>query len=94
MQSILTALNLSVKMAEGFIDEELRVDLLIHNKTKTLCGIQVKPKTFKKMREGVIIHNKKANEKWGNPVFYLFYDKNEKFTNLDEVINSIIKTIH
>ena len=41
------------------------------------------------MRQGVITFNKNANAKWGKPVFYLYYDENERFTNLDEVVEKI-----
>ncbi|MEO1262914.1 MAG: hypothetical protein AAFZ15_29165 [Bacteroidota bacterium] len=90
LQTVLKILALKVELAEGFVDEELRVDLLIQKEEQIICGIQVKPLTFKKMRAGVIWQNKKANKKWGRPVYYLFYDKNEKFKNMDEIIESII----
>lgn len=79
----------SIKEAEGFVDEELRVDLIILRNEKEICGVQVKPLTFKYMRDGIIAFNKIANAKWGKTVFYLFYDKNEKFTNLDNIIIEI-----
>jgi hypothetical protein len=78
-----------VEKAEGYVDEELRVDIIISKDGSALCGIQVKPKTFNFMRKGVIMFNKIANEKWGKPVYYLFYDSEEKFSNIDEVIKQI-----
>mgnify|MGYP001560268768 CR=1 FL=1 len=78
-----------VEEAEGFVDEELRIDLIIKFGNEEVCGIQVKPLTFKLMRQGVIAFNTSANAKWGKPVFYLYYDGDEKFTNLNEVTNSI-----
>ena len=75
--------------AEGYLDEELRVDLLIKRNNKEIGGIQVKPLTFNWMREGVISFNKDANLKWGKPVFYLFYDSNERFVNLNEVVENL-----
>ena len=42
-------------------------------------GIQVKPLTFKKMRREVITFNKNANQKWGKPVFYLYYDDKDVY---------------
>lgn len=80
---------LIIDEAEGFVDEELRIDLVISKNGVETCGIQVKPATFKLMREGVISFNKNANEKWGKPVFYLYYNDSEVFTNLNEVINKI-----
>ncbi len=91
LNKILSALALKVVYAEGYIDEELRVDLIVMRKNEAICGIQVKPLTFNKMRRGVIVFNKKANEKWGHPVFYLFYDKNEKIINVEEVTEAILK---
>lgn len=81
----------SIEEAEGYLDEELRIDILIKIDNKEKCGIQVKPSTFNKMRSEVILFNKTANEKWGKPVFYLFYDDNEKFLNISTVVNEIKK---
>lgn len=89
-QKNLACVGLFVSKAEGFVDEELRVDLIVSQQEKTLCGIQVKPLTFNKMREGVITFNKAANAKWGKPVFYLFYDENERFTNTEEVAAGVL----
>ena len=58
--------------AEGFLDEELRIDIVIKKNGNEVGGIQVKPLTFKKMRREVITFNKDANQKWGKPVFYLY----------------------
>ncbi|KAA3617686.1 MAG: MjaI family restriction endonuclease [Calditrichaeota bacterium] len=81
----------TIEEAEGFLDEELRIDLLIKKENITKCGIQVKPGTFNKIRSEVILFNKSANEKWGKPVYYLFYDDNEVFQNIDQVIKEIWK---
>ncbi|GET45583.1 MjaI family restriction endonuclease [Capnocytophaga felis] len=80
-----------VNQADGFVDEELRVDLIILKNNIEICGIQVKPNTFNLMRQGIINFNKNANAKWGKPVFYLFYDDVENFTNVQEVISEINK---
>jgi hypothetical protein len=37
----------------------------------------------------VISYNKIANAKWGKSVYYLFYDANEEFSNIEEVIEQI-----
>lgn len=81
--------NCLIEEAEGYLDEELRIDLLVKIDTRVNCGIQVKPNTFNNMRSEVISFNKNANKKWDNPVFYLFYDDNENFLNIDKVINKI-----
>jgi hypothetical protein len=90
-QKNLACVGLAAAKAEGYVDEELRVDLLIEKGQIALCGIQVKPLTFNKMRQGVIHFNKAANAKWGKPVFYLFYDENEALVNLDEVVSAILQ---
>ena len=93
LQQILNTVELEVHVAEGFIDEELRVDLLISKNKVNICGIQVKPDTFKNMRDGVIFQNKKSNQKWGKLVFYFFYNKNEELINTDEIVASILELI-
>jgi hypothetical protein len=77
--------------AKGFLDEELRIDIIIIKDKKEIGGIQVKPLTFKLMRTEVITFNKKANQKWDKPVLYLFYNDNEEFVNLSELVDYIGK---
>lgn len=89
-QKTLACVGLTVSKADGYLDEELRIDLIVSKNDKPVCGIQVKPLSFNKMREGVITYNKAANARWGKPVFYLLYDENEKFTNLDDVAAGIL----
>ena len=75
--------------SEGYLDEELRIDIIIKKKGKEVGGVQVKPSTFKLMRKEVITYNKNANQKWGKPVLYLFYDDNEELVNLSEIADFI-----
>ena len=93
-KKVLTVLNqklvtAKVIEAKGYLDEELRVDLLVQKNKTPLCGIQIKPATFLLMREEVISFNKKANEKWRKPVLYLYYNEDESFKNLDSVLKEI-----
>lgn len=84
----LTALfdkSFSFVEAEGFLDEELRIDIIIKKAGIEAGGIQVKPLTFKRMRREVITFNKGANQKWGKPVFYLYYSESESFENLTDL---------
>lgn len=81
--------NYSFKEAEVFLDEELRIDIVILKNRNEIGGIQVKPLTFKKMRSEVITFNQNANSKWDKPVFYLYYDDNEIFVNSEELIKAI-----
>ena len=76
----------SVAEAVGYLDEELRIDLIISKADKEICGIQVKPSTFRLMRREVITFNQTANKKWDKPVFYLYYDAEENFENLNELV--------
>jgi hypothetical protein len=85
--------NLSIKFsnytfeeAEGFLDEEMRIDIIVKNDINEIAGIQVKPLTFLKMHKNIINFNSDANKKWGKPVFYLYYDDNENFVNIDEML--------
>jgi hypothetical protein len=75
--------------AEGYLDEELRIDIIIKKQYTEIGGIQVKPRTFKLMRREVITFNQSANLKWGKPVFYLYYDENENFVNLQDLEKEI-----
>ncbi|MBO3097302.1 MjaI family restriction endonuclease [Gelidibacter pelagius] len=87
LNEILT--NFQFEEAEGFLDEELRIDIIIKKNTIKVGGIQIKPLTYKLMRQEVISFNKMANQKWRKPVFYMFYDKDENFINKDEVVLEI-----
>jgi len=77
--------------AEGYVDEELRIDLIVTEKEVEICGIQVKPSTFRFIRREVITFNVEANKKWNKPVYYFYYDENENFINLEELIKLIKK---
>ena len=81
--------NFEFLESDGFVDEELRVDLIVINENVEIAGIQVKPNSFNFVRENVISFNKSANIKWGKPVFYLYYNNLQKFINLDDVIEKI-----
>jgi hypothetical protein len=72
------------------LSQELRIDLIVLKNDFEVAGIQVKPLTFKLMRREVITFNKNANIKWGKPVFYLYYDENEKFVNIELVKSELI----
>lgn len=82
--------SFSVTEAKGFLDEELRIDIIIHKENREIAGIQVKPLTFKLMRKEVISFNENANQKWGKQVFYLYYDESENFVNMNEIVERII----
>lgn len=82
--------NLSVEDSNDYYDEELRIDIVIKKREKTIAGIQVKPESFHNVRAGVKYMNKHRNSLVGFPVFYLFYDyETEEFLNLSEVIEGL-----
>ncbi len=87
LSEVLPALSFSE--AAGYLDEELRTDIVIQRENVILGGLQVKPHTFNYMRQGIITRNHTSNEKWGKPVFYLFYDEKENFMNLSTIANEI-----
>ena len=80
---------LTVEEAEGYVDAELRIDLLINRNNNIIGGIQVKPVTFRKMRREIILFNQDANKRWGKPVLYLYYDDHERFENLQDIVATI-----
>jgi hypothetical protein len=82
--------DFTVEEAEGYLDEELRIDLIVKKNGQAVAGIQVKPKTFLRMRREVITFNQTANQKWHLPVFYLYYDDVEVFENMEELVQLIL----
>ena len=80
----------TVTEAVGYLDEELRIDLIVSKNEEQICGIQVKPSTFRLMRREIITFNQNANKKWNKPVFYLYYDENENFENFNELVLRIM----
>lgn len=86
--------NCIIEEAQGYLDDELRIDLIVYDLNKdVLGGIQVKPKTFNSMRPEVLFMQKKQNLKWGHHVWFLFYNKDETFEDLNELIATIKKTL-
>ena len=79
--------ELQFEEAEGYLDDELRIDILVKSTNANLIGgIQVKPKTFRSMRAEVLFMQKKQNEKWDYPVWFLFYNKDESFHEIEKLI--------
>lgn len=85
--------NHIIEEAQGYLDDELRIDLIVYDTNrKILGGIQIKPKTFNSMRPEVLFMQKKQNLKWGHPVWFLFYNKDETFVDLASLIETIKHT--
>jgi hypothetical protein len=82
--------NYIIEEAQGYLDEELRIDIIIYDtKRNVIGGVQVKPKTFKSMRPEVLYMQKKQNEKWGYPVWFLFYNTDESFVDFQGLVEKI-----
>ncbi|WP_157757584.1 MjaI family restriction endonuclease [Pseudalgibacter alginicilyticus] len=82
--------NMIVEEAKGYLDDVLRVDIIIFDLNKNIIGgIQVKPKTFKNMRPEVQLMQSKQNVKWGHPVWMLYYNRDDTFKNLNALIEYI-----
>ena len=85
--------NHIIEEAQGYLDDELRIDLIVYDTNrKILGGVQIKPKTFNSMRPEVLFMQKKQNLKWGHPVWFLFYNKDETFVDLASLIETIKHT--
>jgi len=72
------------------LDKDFRVDLVVSKGKVEICGIQVKPTSFKGVPKEIKEYNKKANKKWGKPVFYLYYDRNDIFININDKVEKIL----
>jgi len=81
--------NLEIKESSDKEDEDFRVDLIVKNGNKIVCGIQVKPESFNFVRKNVIIFNRNANQNFSVYVYYLFYNDKMDFVNLDEICEKI-----
>jgi hypothetical protein len=82
--------HLKFEQASGYLDDELRIDITIEDLSGNIIGgIQVKPNTFKSMRIEVQNMQLKQNLKWKNPVWFLYYERNESFNNMNELLSNI-----
>lgn len=80
----------SVCSSSGFVDEFYRVDVEVFREEVLLCGIQVKPFSYVFMSDDVKDVNVVLNSKYESDVFYLFYDDDGCFMNLDIVVADIL----
>lgn len=82
--------DLIISDASKYIDEELRVDLEISKMSTPIAGIQVKPSSYHNVRQNIQSFNANANEKYGKPVFYVFYDyESEDLINVEQIASEI-----
>lgn len=74
-----------VRKAESNVDERYRVDLEICNNDTILLGIQVKPHTYVFTNEYVQASNNAKNSRYGYDVFYLYYNDEGLFVNIEDI---------
>lgn len=79
--------------SSGFVDEVLRVDVEVFCDGVLVCGVQVKPFSYVFMREEVKFVNCKGNSDYDGSVFYLFYDDDGFFMNLDIVVCDVLECV-
>lgn len=93
---------IDVEKAISQADNKYAVDLVVKtNKGNKICGIQVKPESynFDESKESELPYqkfynetdklNKNKNKKYDSEVYYLKYNDDEEFTNLNEIKNKI-----
>ena len=82
--------QLSVVDANNYLDEELRIDLVVKFWNTEICWIQVKPSSYKHIRDNVKYMNTHRNSLSGMEVTYVYYVYNkEAIENLESTINFI-----
>lgn len=80
----------TVEQTNRFIDEELRVDLEVFQGESLIVGLQIKPSSFRKVRQSIQDFNKTANKDYKKTVFYVYYDYDtEEFLNIEEIVKTI-----
>ena len=75
--------------SDEMVDEDFRVDLEIMHDNHTIIGIQVKPVSYKYSRENVKKYNHEQNTKYDYDVLYLYYDEDNEFINIIEIIKRV-----
>lgn len=93
--------NLNIIKTKGNIDVKYEVDYEIYFREKLICGLQIKPLSYKKFNSSKLKeHNLKKNKEYEKefhvPVFYIYSKENGKIENLDELsqINDILNSIY
>jgi hypothetical protein len=78
-----------VSLTTGVIDSEMRVDLIISLNDYIVCGIQVKPTSYRYCDTTIKQGNIDVNDRFGHPVFYFYFDNNMEFVNTTDILYSI-----
>ena len=81
----------NVRLATPDEDCKFSVDVAVLSKWSggVLAGVQVKPESYRYVREDVHRINFAKNQKAGYPVFYLYYTKANTWLNDREVLTSL-----
>lgn len=73
-----------------FLDFRYRIDLLVEDmKGNVVGGIQVKPYSFKYVDPKIKSVNTELNQDFPYPVWYMYYDSQEEFTQVDIIIKEL-----
>ncbi len=82
--------KINFKEANEFIDNKHRIDVEVFFGERLISGIQIKPNSYRKIRDEVKYRNKAANTKYDAEVFYLYYDYNsEEFENIQMILSKL-----
>lgn len=86
--------DFTVEIASVNHDFKYGVDLIVKKDNLELCGVQVKPTSYMNIPDSHEVKqvNKKKNELYSKPVFYLYYEKDSDFINTNEILNHINTT--
>lgn len=83
--------KLTVKEGNPTLDFKYAVDLVIVNENgEEICGIQVKPNSYKYCSNIVKEQNNSKNKLYGKPVFYVYYKSDLTFIKYKELASDII----
>lgn len=86
--------SFTVREPTAEADTEYRVDLILEYDDDVIAGVQVKPVSYKQMRESVKTRNDAAHAEIDEPVLYCFYDYDaEQFTNIESVLSECFELV-
>lgn len=90
----------TIEQSSQLEDFKFAIDLILKSKDgREIVGFQIKPISYLNYDQThpIVITNINKNNMWHSKVFYLYYNKNLDFTNIDSVLNDVdiyIKNIY
>ena len=86
--------DFTIEFGSEKYDFKYGVDLVITKDNMELCGVQVKPISYKNIPDSHDVKkaNMKKNMLYGKPVYYIYYDIDLEFINTNDIYNLIIAT--